>query len=426
MTRQPGARCAVGQLPRSLADASWVLLAALIVFQAQGAAAHPKPQGRSLLAWEDYQIWKGLLPREESVAPRPVPEGTHYAYVHIPKVAGASFQRDSAKWMPVGVTLKGNAEALATDTAVRYPGAPRATLLRHPWKHVLSQFLHCKLSDGVLAQEAATHPGWQALVSPPEPTGRTGSIYKGLHKWLQHFLRPSVADFSDPKAFAFDCYNPWNLQSRYLTSVDSEQGGHRQKPSRYAHAVWGEGEKQPAVAGTITAARQLSFLGIADLYLPSLCLLRFQTTGSMPPECSCGVAPAGRSRQANLTHETHAVPPHSLDDLPLRVLRDIGRLVTTDARLYLDALHIFEARAREAASATGVHMLCGGQVEALRREVRALMELTEPRARVRVRAATRVKRARQAAVDQSARALQRRHLPGVPAWRDLLRLSHQL
>eukprot|EP00873_Tetraselmis_striata_P007336 jgi/Tetstr1/427600/TSEL_017725.t1 len=346
MTRQPGARCAVGQLPRSLAGASWVLLAALIVFQAQGAAAHPKLQGR-LLAWEDYQIWKGLLPREESVAPRPVPEGTHYAYVHIPKVAGASFQRDCAEWMPVGVTLEGNAEALATDTAA-----------------------------------ATTHPGWQAIVPPPEPAGRTGSIYKGLHKWLQHFLRPSVAEFSDPKAFAFDCYNPWNLQSRYLTSVDSEQGGHRQKPSRYAHAVWGEDEKQPAVAGTITAARQLSFLGIADLYLPSLCLLRFQTTGSMPPECSCGVAPAGRSRQANLTHETHAVPPHSLDDLPLRVLRDIGRLVTTDARLYLDALHIFEARAREAASATGVHMLCGGQVEALRREVRALMELTEPWARL--------------------------------------------
>eukprot|EP00873_Tetraselmis_striata_P012927 jgi/Tetstr1/433191/TSEL_002374.t1 len=374
---------------RSL-GASWFLFtAALRVLQVAvpEAAARPESLGRRLLSAEDGYTWNGVLPRTGLQVLRPVPVGTHYAFVHIPKAAGASFQKDCANWMPVGVTVKGNREALLTDTAIRYPATPMVALFRHPWRHILSQFMECEFSPWGKSVTAA-HPRWREIVPPHVGSIGHSSPYVGFYRWLQYFQEPhsDTAEFADPKAFAFDCYNPWNLQARYMTAVDSK-AGRRTLEGRYAHAVWDKSEKRPPLASAIEAAKQLSFLGISDLYQPSLCLFQFHTTGALPHECGCGAEPAGQLHPSNVTHDNHGVPPHSLDDLPLRVLRNIGRLVEIDARLYLAALDMFELRAREAATATGVDVLCQGQAAELRDEVRALLALSRRRGAARAETA---------------------------------------
>eukprot|EP00873_Tetraselmis_striata_P035360 jgi/Tetstr1/455624/TSEL_042436.t1 len=118
--------------------------------------------------------------------------------------------------------------------------------------------------------------------------------------------------------------------------------------------------------------RELFFVGTADLYKESLCLVRFLTTGGLPEECSCGAT----GLEQKMSHSQHGVPQHSLEDLPLHVLRDVGRLTSVDAALYLEAMPQFEEVAKRAAHVTGVNVLCEGQVEKLLAEVRALQALS--------------------------------------------------
>lgn len=66
----------------------------------------------------------------------------HFLLIHIPKAAGDSFLKDAPRALPRGSTLVGNGE----DCWHGGHGEGQALVMffRHPLKHVLSQFLHCK------------------------------------------------------------------------------------------------------------------------------------------------------------------------------------------------------------------------------------------------------------------------------------------
>lgn len=93
---------------------------------------------RALLSREDLSPVAGKLPRSAGLS---APEGWHMVFVHIPKSAGASFQRDVGGWIPEGTSVKGNMEHTLAHSRKRHPNRPAIVFLRHPWKHVLSQFM---------------------------------------------------------------------------------------------------------------------------------------------------------------------------------------------------------------------------------------------------------------------------------------------
>lgn len=92
-----------------------------------------------------------------------------------------------------------------------------AIVLRNPVKHVLSQFLHCKYA----------HPAnWRDPAFPSAP-----GVYDGFEEWITHFLQlkdrqqtmaTSTSTTKQAKQ-AFSCYNPWNMQTRYLTSKEEDR-----------------------------------------------------------------------------------------------------------------------------------------------------------------------------------------------------------
>ena len=100
-------------------------------------------------------------------------------YIHIPKTAGESFMQDSVNFLPTETMLRGNGERTMEETRQwKYERTKLTVFLRHPWKHVLSQFLECK------------YDLWGRMV-----TRRTGFPGKdketttaGFSEWLEHFL----------------------------------------------------------------------------------------------------------------------------------------------------------------------------------------------------------------------------------------------
>ena len=93
---------------------------AFLLLAARLALLFSTGASRELLSGEDHHIYKGTIPRTLQLTPHPLLVGTRIVFIHIPKCSGASFQRDSAALMPVGVELKGNLEmTLPLTTKVR-------------------------------------------------------------------------------------------------------------------------------------------------------------------------------------------------------------------------------------------------------------------------------------------------------------------
>ena len=303
---------------------------------------------------------EGLVPRTPKEAPRPLPVGTRLSHVHIPKTAGSSFLVDGVQFLPTGVHLTGNHERSLKFTETIMSEMDPVTFLRNPVQQVLSQFLECKYDED-----------WGRWLTRDTafPAGNHSQPFDGLEEWTEHFVTSEglAKEFFSPREHAFRCYNPWNMQARYLAS--DAPNNTSWEDMHYVHT---EGDRRPDLGEALLGMSRMPFVGISDLYIPSLCLLRFHATGTVPPECGCKI-----HHHLQLNHIEHSVPPHSIDDVPLRVLKRIHRLVEVDTRLFLETLRLFEIRAEIAAQATGVQLLCGGSVSGLRRGLEWIVEAAE-------------------------------------------------
>lgn len=251
----------------------------------------PSPvEARRRLSRSDHKVWRGKL---ESNASR-----HSYLYIHIPKAAGASVMHDAPAHLPVGSTLRGSHEKAVFHP---YPqsllnkGARLVVVLRHPVKLAYSQYLMCK---HVLRAKSRDFP-------------------RRIDDWIATFEDRSRKDMPH-----FGCYNPVNIQTRFLAT-----GVGQSVPSALA---------EPNFTQARDTLRRAYFVGIADLYAESLCLLAFRSAGVVKDYCACG-------RPNNLHHETHGVPAHSIDDLLSLQRRRLARLVALDLALYDLALDRFQA-----------------------------------------------------------------------------------
>lgn len=315
------------------------------------ASGHTTRQPRRLLSNQDEVDFFGTAPR----GPKSLPNGTSFSFIHIPKTSGSSFLMDTPQFMPEGVSAAGNRERSMLYSESALPGHVPITVLRSPWKHVLSQFLECKYDDWGKYMTSGTN----------FPRGSLKYPVAGFEMWVEHFLEMGYSMNATLVGanVAFKCYNPWNMQARYL-STDVPLDAKGLGSDVMMHYVFSRSQMRPDLGDVMLSLERMPFVGIADLYAPSLCLLRFHTTGTMPADCACE-----RQYSIQIHHERHSVPPHSLDDLPGRVLHNIYQLVEIDVALFLHALKIFDVRAELAAAVTGIRVLCDGALLKLRSTV---------------------------------------------------------
>ena len=227
---------------------------------------------------------------------------------------------------------------------------------------MLLQFLHCKYAEGDFNRTAF-------------PSGP--GLYDGFEEWITHFLQLRDQQQSNPESIhqtmetptsttkhiqAFSCYNPWDMQTRYLTSKEEDRASlcpFELCPCHFASVS----EFNPDIDLGKHAVRHLvNFVGIADLYVESLCLLHFSRHGSVPQSCACGGV--GLLMRI-ITNITHGVPHHDIADLPLDLLKKMSSLVQQDVQLFAYALECFEQELRSASKSTGVQMVCEDRLRKL-------------------------------------------------------------
>ena len=228
-----------------------------------------------------------------------------------------------------------------------------ALFLRHPWRHVLSQFLECKYDDW----------GRKTTAGTSFPRGDEEVPVDGFDKWATHFLVAREGELRDGSHMDdYSCYNPYNMQSRFLAPAAKTDRIH----IRY------KGSSRPSLTQARERLRQMDFLGITDFYQASLCLFQFFTTGAMPEHCGCD-----SSDGPDTHHVHHKVPDHSLEDLPRETVRKLRDLVEVDAILYSHALKKFKAQVEAAERATGIRVLCQHEIRKVRADIDELIEQSD-------------------------------------------------
>lgn len=277
---------------------------------------------------------------------REIQHANQFVFIHIPKTAGTSFREDAALVVDPS-PLVDNGEQPFQRTQLGESHQIGMVMLRHPLAHVLSQFMECKYGY------------WGGMTTLGTAFPRFSGVYGGFEEWISHFLdiKNSPIDGALPdsedwaQAVNYHCYNPWNMQMRYLSTT------------------WGHAAPFALLEPDLSAAKKnlerVQFIGIQELYIETLCMLQLWRHGTVTESCACG----GPGPLNETSHESHFVPAHTVLDLPKELVSRMHKLVRQDVRLYASALKRFEKEVRMASKRTGIQMVCEHNFEKVWQQV---------------------------------------------------------
>jgi len=229
------------------------------------------------------------------------------------------------------------------------PNSFVATLFREPREHVMSQYMEC-----------AFDYYWTAPTRDEGgvPGSRRGGSFaeKDFTAWLRHFQawQPDMGDYN--------CYNPWNMQTRQMICTSADQASPH-------HVHDGEATEPP-----VPELEQLDFVGVTELYDESWCLLNWQLDGSLPDMCTCEYMGRGRPEKQSAArwhggevNEAHGTGPHPKADELGKSARELVDLVTASDRVLYS-----RAVARLLKDLCALDLLCPAQLAALKHRTRHL------------------------------------------------------
>ena len=195
-----------------------------------------------------------------------------------------------------------------------------------------------------------------------------------LDEWINHFVElpknPLPHTFTSEYLFeqAYACYNPWNMQTRYLTQAFNpafQLSEDWKNLCQYeCHFVTETFEPSVETAKSVLT-NQIYFVGIIDLYVETLCLLQWNIHKTVPQTCACG----GAGPLEQLTHTNHNVPDHDIADVAPDLFRNVKKLIQKDLKLYAIVLDRFEEELHIASQKTGVQMVCPDRFKRLRDDI---------------------------------------------------------
>lgn len=281
----------------------------------------------------------------------PRAKGPLINFGHIPKTAGKSMKVELRE-RRYEVTKASRYEPCFRDTYCN--DAIHVTMLRSPRAHVFSMYLECRQAP------------WGMEVTQNTSFPRHGSVPSDFEAWVDHFLRDGGIHGLGTTG-AFNCYNPWNLQTRALSCQASSPGP----------IGWGEtlhrpnnsSDLKPSLLTAVeTLESQLNIAGLTELYHETWCVLDLWATGGLPQECNC----AKDMTDSMHLHITHGVSKHSWVNLPPRLLRKIDALSVVDVELYKVAARQFLGRIAAEEQRLGAKFLCPARLASFRQQTKYL------------------------------------------------------
>jgi len=276
------------------------------------------------------------------------------------------------------------------------PGAPLSTmpallstLFREPRAHVLSMYVECAFD---LVWPVPLRDAEQGVPGASKREFEEASFVS----WLRHYERWGTTRGGD-----YQCYNPWNLQSRAM-SCDAVPAPHHIDDAKMDAAAE-QGQEaitallEPTVPSSAMGRDVMQHVGVVELYDESWCLIKWQMEGVLHANCTCeqmgqhrpasdsnlsrsssgdsarrtARSPAGLTR---LWHDGEVDDRHGLPDHPPAwELGDeaktiIDSLTRQDRKLYADAVvrlvgDLCEVQRQDS---SGQQIVCPGQLQALK------------------------------------------------------------
>eukprot|EP00941_MAST-03F_sp_MAST-3F-sp1_P003150 g3150.t1 len=265
----------------------------------------------------------------------------NFCLIEVPQTGGASFLRNSPRFLERGSSLSGNDEKSISNT----PGKREDMIvfLRNPDDHVLSQFMTCKFSK------------WgKGVVSKTFPKGEdSNNIYSGFRKWLNHFAEQDISNGGIGGTDAFNCYNPWNMQSRYMATAGD-------------HTLQSEDDRFPSIFLSERNLLSIYFVGIFEFMDTSICLLMYKNFGYIHDICKCENRET-MARENNQGKSHNVIPMYNFNDLSGEDRDIVRNLVTVDHQLYNYFLETFWFEVKRVRVLTNNDLSCGF-LEALERK----------------------------------------------------------
>jgi len=245
-----------------------------------------------------------------------------FRQIHIPKTAGTSTRIELNSRFNLDLQWNEMPYVKRFD-----PKSFNFVFLREPCKHVYSQFLECKYDT------------WGRDVTQHTSFPRDSIDEAGMREWVNFFH-----DDWHPEKGDFNGYNPWNIQTRYLTTdYLTMQDAHYLSPIDL---------KEPSIAIAWNNLRSLDFVGCVDYYKESMCALNFVLDGTFFEGCVCN------EHNATLKRKTHGVPKHSIEDLDETTIAKIHNMTTSDAKLYKRFLKSFFRKILQLEEELNVQIMC--------------------------------------------------------------------
>ena len=125
-------------------------------------------------------------------------------------------------------------------------------------------------------------------------------------------------------------------------------------------------EDPPDLARALRNNEAADFLGIADLYVASMCMLLYRLSGTLVSGCTCSEASA-----PGFSHITHGVPRHS-EDLPSQAARSADLLSKMDRPLFINGLLRFLCDVKAFEAYLKQQVVCPENLDKLWRKIRYL------------------------------------------------------
>ena len=269
-----------------------------------------------------------------------------------------------------------NCECCAAD--MHEEGRFHGTFLRSPRAHTLSLFSHGHNAHhttwGRMAADKTLYLAESILRGAEYVCGHSGT--DGVKDWKIAFednLKTSLASWPPGGANAWDdgvqVISLRNPQSHALTCGKKEKGSlgqhfrvltHQKLPSTSTlrSAV---DSLEPNLEEALPALRRMEWIGITDLYHPSLCLLHYQSNQTLSAkDCDC------RHKDHHTNNEKtkplgywveYRNKGRSTGDLSANVVDMIDAHTSIDAKLFGEALRLMLGRLRRVEEITGTPLL---------------------------------------------------------------------
>lgn len=229
------------------------------------------------------------------------------------------------------------------------------TLFRSPIHHIYSQYLECKFDEWGLKTTKGRD-------FPREKENEMTGYMPAFEKWLKHFVQEveSIKNGTfDSESNDYNCYHPYNMQTRYLFCDSSLQT--KWKPLQVGHHFDQVHQNQLISEKEIAEAiRNLWFVGILEHFDLSVCLFKYQINGKLPQSCRCDHNQI--NRQSTVLRETkierHNVPPHPISVLNTTLIKMIRDLSQADEYAYRFAVKEFFKRVKKVEEALGKSLSC--------------------------------------------------------------------